>query len=109
MTGIKIPGTVVLLAYFAVFLDDGMITKEFHLSVVPDWNSYHPCMKFHSSLVAFVDGKGQRIIAGIPSCATGQGFGKSFDRRRIDQVSTEAGLKHHGVEIGFFQLVEYVA
>ena len=86
-----------------------MLTKELYLTVIAGRDGHDPCMKFHASLVALFDGKGQWVVSGIPSRASGQGFGEGLDGRRINQVATEACLKDDGVEVGFFQLVEDLA
>ena len=109
MSRVEVPGTFVLLAYLAVLAYDGVLAQELDLTVVAGRNGHYPRMEFHATLMTFFNGEGQWVVARIASGASGQGFGKSLDGRRIDQVSTEAGLKQHRVEVRFLQLVEDLA
>ena len=66
-------------------------------------------MQLHPSLVAFLDGKGQRVIAGILSGMSGESLCKQFVTRRVAYVSLDAGLVEHCVKVGGFQPVQDVA
>ena len=66
-------------------------------------------MQLHASLVAFVDGEGQRVPARIAPLFAREASVPGLYARRIDYGAAHAGLQKHGVDAVLLQLVEDAA
>ena len=81
----RIKEIFVLVRYANIFhpLGDGPVAERGNVFPVSQRNSYHPGVAFHTPLVAFFNGKSERIITGISAGFPCQDRIERFDRRRI--------------------------
>ena len=49
-------------------LGDGLTSERSNMFLIPQRNSYHPGVTFHSPFMTFLNGESQWIIAGVSSC-----------------------------------------
>ena len=72
-------------------------------------DSHNPSMEFHSSTVAFLYGKSQRIVSGILVIFSGQRHIPRFNLTGINHTSTDTGLKEHRIYTALLHLVKQTA
>ena len=70
---------------------------------------YHPGVEFHASLVAFVDGKLQGVVAWRFAGESGEASVPWFQGGWVDHGAAHAGLQQHGVDLSLLQAVENLA
>ena len=87
---------------------DGLIAQRGHMLASAQGDGHHPGMALHAALVALLDGKGQRVVAGVLSHLARQDGVEGFDVRAVEDVAPRARLEEDGVEVGRLQLVQYL-
>ena len=66
--------------------------------VVFHLQGYHPGMALHAALVTFADGKRKGIVAWTAASLTRENAGERLEKRGVDDIAAEAGLKQDGVD-----------
>ena len=72
-------------------------------------NGHYPGVQLHAAAVALLDGKLQRVVAGVLAGLAGQAGVPGLIVGGIEGGGTDARLEQHRVHVGGGQLVEYVA
>lgn len=65
-----------------------------------------PCVQFHSSFVAFLNGKFQWVVEGGLSGCTGENFVPWLNGRGVGCCGADACLKQYRIDAGLLQLVK---
>ena len=73
---------------------------------LPDGQCHYPCVQLHASLVAFVNGKEQRVVVRRLPRLSGQADVPWLKGRRVYHCPADAHLEEDGVDVCRLQAVE---
>ena len=106
---VEIPAVSVAYAKFGMGFQYGTFSHACGSGCLETRYGYKPRMQLHPSFVAFPDGKGQGVVSRRTSRGAGQAAIPRLYGRRVDDTSPHPGLEQHGVDVHFFEPVEYMA
>ena len=107
--GVHIVGTVLPVKQFGVGVVQRLLAQSLGIGNLEGRNRYQPCMALHATLVALVDGEGQRVVAGVLVVAAGQCTVPRLYGRGIYYCTACARLQIHGIDTILLQAVQDVA